>query len=125
MIVAGREIEASHYEIVADTKTGLQIGEIIRLRGFDYTVVGLTKNMVGFNADPVIYARLEDAQNILFEPDPDLLRNIRRRTGAQVGGAAAVAPRLAPTVGADGFRGVGESSHDQRHCGEGRARSSH
>ena len=94
MIVAGREIEASHYEIVADVKTGLQVGEIIRMRGFDYTVVGLTKNIVGFNADPVIYARLEDAQNILFEPDPDLLRNIRRRTGAQLGGAEAVAPRL-------------------------------
>lgn len=94
MIVAGRGIEASHYEIVADIKTGLQIGEIIRLRGFDYRVVGLTKNMVGFNADPVIYARLEDAQNILFEPDPDLLRNIRRRTGAQVGGASATAPQL-------------------------------
>jgi len=94
MIVAGRHIEASHYEIVADVRTGLQIGESIRMRGFDYTVVGLTKNMVGFNADPVIYARLVDAQNILFEPDPDLLRNIRRRTGAQLGGAEAVAPRL-------------------------------
>jgi putative ABC transport system permease protein len=94
MIVAGRDIEASHYELVADLKTGLKIDETIRLRGFDYTVVGLTKNMVGFNADPVIYARLEDAQNILFEPDPDLLRNIRRRTGAQVGGAEVVAPRL-------------------------------
>ena len=94
MIVAGRDIEASHSEVVADVKTGLQVGEIIRMRGFDYTVVGLTKNMVGFNADPVIYARLVDAQNILFEPDPDLLRNIRRRTGGQVGGAAAVAPRL-------------------------------
>jgi putative ABC transport system permease protein len=95
MIVAGREIEASHYEIVADVKTGLRVGEVIRMRGFDYTVVGLTKNMVGFNADPVIYARLEDAQNILFEPDPDLLRNIRRRTGGQLGGAESVAPRLA------------------------------
>jgi putative ABC transport system permease protein len=94
MIIAGRGIEASHYEVVADVKTGLRLGEMIRMRGFDYKVVGLTKNIVGFNADPVIYARLEDAQNILFEPDPNLLRNIRRRTGAQLGGAEAVAPRL-------------------------------
>jgi putative ABC transport system permease protein len=94
MIVAGRDIEASHFEIVVDVKTGLQLGEQVHLADFDYTVVGLTKNMVGFNADPVIYARLEDAQNILFEPDPDLLRNLRRRTGGQVGGAEAVAPRL-------------------------------
>jgi len=95
MIIAGRGIEASHYEVVADVKTGLRLGEMIRMRGFDYKVVGLTKNIVGFNADPVIYARLEDAQNILFEPDPNLLRNIRRRTGAQLSGAEAVAPRLA------------------------------
>ena len=94
MIVAGRGIEASHYEVVADVKTGLKVGEIIRMRGFDYTVVGLTKDIVGSNADPVIYARLVDAQNILFEPDPDLLRNIRRRTGGQLGGAGAVAPRV-------------------------------
>jgi len=94
MIVAGRGIEASHYEVVADVKTGLKVGEIIRMRGFDYKVVGLTKNIVGFNADPVIYARLVDAQNILFQPDPDLLRNIRRRTGGQLGGARAVAQRV-------------------------------
>ncbi|MFP5211655.1 MAG: ABC transporter permease [Acidobacteriota bacterium] len=94
VIVAGRGIEASHYEIVADVRTGLQIGERIRMGDFDYTVVGLTKNMVAFTADPVIYATLDDAQNILFEADPDLLRNIRRRTRQQVLGAAQIAPRL-------------------------------
>lgn len=98
MIVAGRGIEASHYELVADMKTGLKVGEVIRLRGFDYTVVGLTKNMVGFNADPVIYARLADAQNILFEPDADLLRNIRRRKGGQLGGGAPLTPQVPPLL---------------------------
>jgi putative ABC transport system permease protein len=94
VIVAGRGIEASHYEIVADVKTGFQVGERIRLGDFDYTVVGLTTNMVGYTADPVIYASLDDAQNILFEPDPDLLRNLRRRTEASVLSKAALAPRL-------------------------------
>jgi putative ABC transport system permease protein len=84
IIVAGRGIEASHYEIVADVKTGLHVGQLIRLGDFDYTVVGLTKNVTGFTADPVIYATLDDAQNILFEPDPDLLRNIRRRDETDV-----------------------------------------
>ena len=97
-IVAGRGIEASHYEIVADVRTGLRVGEHIRLGDFDYTVVGLTQNMVAFTADPVIYATLDDAQNILFEADPDLLRNIRRRTQQQVLGAAALAPRLNDTL---------------------------
>jgi putative ABC transport system permease protein len=94
VIVAGRGIEASHYEIVADVKTGLQPGERIRMGDFDYTVAGLTNNMVGYTADPVIYATLNDAQNILFEADPDLLRNIRRRTQQQVLGAANLDPRL-------------------------------
>lgn len=94
VIVAGRGIEASHYEIVADVKTGLKVGERIRLGDFDYTVVGLTKNMVAYTADPVIYATLDDAQNILFEADPDLLRNLRRRTQQEILGAANLAPRL-------------------------------
>lgn len=94
VIVAGRGIEASHYELVADVKTGLQVGEQLRLGDFDYTVVGLTVNMVGFTADPVVYATLDDAQNILFEADPDLLRNIRRNTQAEVLSAAIRAPQL-------------------------------
>jgi putative ABC transport system permease protein len=98
VIVAGRGIEASHYEIVADVRTGLRVGERIRLGDFDYTVVGLTENMVGFTADPVIYATLDDAQNILFEADPDLLRNIRRRTQQEMLGAATLAPYLSDTL---------------------------
>ncbi len=92
VIVAGRGIEASHYEIVADVKTGLRVGQRIRLGDFYYTVVGLTKNVTGFTADPVIYATLDDAQNILFEPDPDLLRNIRRRDEAELLSAAGADP---------------------------------
>lgn len=84
MLAAGRGITASHYEIVADMKTGFQLGEHIRIGEFDYTVVGLTKNMVGYTADPVIYASLNDAQNMLFEPDPDLLRALRRHTATEL-----------------------------------------
>jgi putative ABC transport system permease protein len=94
-LIAGREIEAGHYEIVADAKTGFQLGERVRLGNHDYTVVGLTKNMVGYTADPVVYATLDDAQEILFEPDPDLLRNRRERLRQQFTRMAAVGPRLA------------------------------
>lgn len=109
-IVAGRGIEASHYEIVADVRTGLRVGEHIRLGDFDYTVVGLTKNMVAFTADPVIYATLDDAQNILFEPDPDLLRNLRRRTDAPITEAAALVPRLRGTLAQSASQIVGNVS---------------
>jgi putative ABC transport system permease protein len=78
-IVAGRGIEADNYEIVADEKAGFQLGERVRLGYHDYTVVGLTRNMVGFTADPVLYTTLKEAQSVVIQPDPDLLRDRRRR----------------------------------------------
>lgn len=91
-LVAGRNIEASHYEIVADVKTGFHPGERVRLGNYDYTVVGLTQNMMGYTADPVIYASLNDAQEILFESDPDLLRNQRERLRREITGSALQIP---------------------------------
>jgi putative ABC transport system permease protein len=82
-IVAGRGIEADNYEIVADEKAGFQLGERVRLRYHDYAVVGLTKNMVGFTADPVLYSTLKEAQSVVIQPDPDLLRDRRRRNEQQ------------------------------------------
>ncbi|MDT8835841.1 ABC transporter permease [Paraburkholderia fungorum] len=95
VIVAGRGIVASHYEIVADVGTGFHVGQRPRLGNFDYTVVGLTRNMVGFTADPVIYATLLDAQNIIFQLDPDLLRNERPIQIQGLAGLSSTQPRLA------------------------------
>lgn len=100
VIVAGRGIEASHYEIVADVKTGFHVGQRLRLGNFDYTVVGLTRNMVGFTADPVIYTTLLDAQNIIFQLDPNLLRNERPSVVQQFTGMAAAQPRLVAPLAA-------------------------
>lgn len=100
VIVAGRGIEASHYEIVADAGTGFGVGERLRLGNFDYTVVGLTRNMVGFTADPVIYATLLDAQNIIFQLDPNLLRSQRPVAAQSFADLAATQPRLAGPLAA-------------------------
>jgi putative ABC transport system permease protein len=35
--------------------------------------------MVGFTADPVLYTTLKEAQEIVIQPDPDLLRDRQRR----------------------------------------------
>ena len=78
-LVAGRGIEADNYEIVADVRAGFQVGERLRLKYHDYAVVGLTKNMVGFTADPVLYTTLKEAQSVVNKPDPDLLRDRRGR----------------------------------------------
>ncbi|CAN5278991.1 hypothetical protein BH11PLA2_BH11PLA2_31100 [soil metagenome] len=74
-----RGIEADNYEIVADERAGFQVGERIHLKYHDYTVVGITRNMVGFTADPVLYTTLKEAQSIVNKPDPDLLRDRRDR----------------------------------------------
>ncbi|MGU2420647.1 ABC transporter permease [Burkholderia cenocepacia] len=97
-IISGRGIEASHYEIVADTSSDFHVGQTLRLGNFDYTVVGLTRHMVGYTADPVIYATLPDAQNIIFQADPNLLRSQRaaaEQTSAEV---AATPSRLQSTL---------------------------
>ncbi|MBS4097711.1 MAG: ABC transporter permease, partial [Sulfuricella sp.] len=51
-LVAGRPVQRSHYEAVADVKTGFQSGDVIRIRRHDYTVAGLTKRMVSSGGDP-------------------------------------------------------------------------
>lgn len=99
-IIAGRGIEASHYELVADVRTGFRVGQRLRLGNFDYTVVGLTRNMVGYTADPVVYATLSDAQNIIFQTDPNLLRSQQPVAARAFTDLAATQPRLAPTLAA-------------------------
>lgn len=94
-IVAGRGVEADNYEVVADVRAGFQVGEHVRLGYHDFTVVGLTDKMVGFTADPVLYTSLKEAQQIFFQPDPDLLRDRRRRFQERFAQEATIVPRLA------------------------------
>ncbi len=96
-IVAGRGIEASHYELVADISTGFHVGQRLRLGNFDYTVVGLTRHMVGYTADPVVYATLTDAQNIIFQADPNLLRSQRAALAQQYAQLTATQPLTTAT----------------------------
>jgi putative ABC transport system permease protein len=68
-IVAGRNITAGHYEAVADQKLGVRLGERIRLGVHDYTIVGLTRQAVDTNGNPLLYLSLPDAQEVLFQQD--------------------------------------------------------
>lgn len=54
-LVAGRRITGGHYEAIADLKTGFALGERIRIRRDDYTVVGLTRRMVSSAGDPMVF----------------------------------------------------------------------
>ncbi len=84
-LVAGRHITRSHYEAVADVKTGFQLDDRIRIRRHDYTVVGLTRRMVSSGGDPMVFIPLKDAQEAQFLKDNDAILNDRARTAANPG----------------------------------------
>ena len=81
-LVAGRHITRSHFEAVADMRTGFTLGERIRIRRHDYTVVGLTRRMVSSGGDPMVFIPLKDAQEAQFLKDNDAIVNERARTAA-------------------------------------------
>ena len=78
-IVAGRPIRSAHYELVADIKLGLELGETVRLGIHDYTVVGLTRGAVDTGGNPLVYLSLPDAQEILYRIDNRALEAQRAR----------------------------------------------
>jgi putative ABC transport system permease protein len=81
-LVAGRQISRSHYEAVADVRTGFQLGDRVRIRRHDYTVVGLARRMVSSGGDPMVFIPLKDAQEAQFLKDNNAIRNDRTRTTA-------------------------------------------
>jgi len=81
-LVAGRHVTRSHYEAVADLRTGFALGERIRIRRNDYTVVGLTRRTVSSGGDPMVFVPLKDAQEAQFLKDNDAILNERARTAA-------------------------------------------
>ena len=81
-LIAGRPIARAHYEALADIKTGFNLGEQVRIRRHDYTVVGLTRRMVSSSGDPMLFIPLKDAQEVQFLKDNDALLNERARTAA-------------------------------------------
>ena len=81
-LVAGRQLTRSHYEAVADIKTGFALGQRISIRRHDYRVVGLTQRMVSSGGDPMVFIALKDAQEAQFLKDNDAIQNDRSRTVA-------------------------------------------
>ncbi len=101
-IVKGRAIARSHYEMIADRRTKLSIGERIKLGRNKFTVVGLTDGQVSSGGDPVIYITLLDSQELQFELAPSAARREIARGNAQQGAdldiVNAVVARLMPQV---------------------------
>lgn len=81
-LIAGRPLTRSHYEALADVKTGFSLGDSIRIRRHDYTVVGLTQRMVSSGGDPMVFIALKDGQEAQFLKDNDAIWNDRARGNA-------------------------------------------
>lgn len=99
-LIAGRAITRSHYELIADRQTGLELGETVHLGRNDYTVVGITSGVVTLSGDSIVYVSLRDAQQLQFELSPPAARREAAR-GAQreqTDLVNAVVARLAPDV---------------------------
>lgn len=81
-LIAGRQLTRNHYEAVADVKTGFKLGEVVRIRRHDYTVVGLTRRMVSSGGDPMLFVSLKDGQEAQFLKDNEAILGDRARTAA-------------------------------------------
>ena len=101
-LVAGRLIEAAHWEVVADARLGVGLGERLKLGARDYTIIGLTRGAVDPAGNPVIYLSLPDAQEVLYQQDSHALvaaraANLKRldRAGYSANEAERILPLLA------------------------------
>jgi putative ABC transport system permease protein len=113
-LVAGRAMRQAHYEIVADRKLHLRLGETIRLGKDTYTVVGLTADMVTKAGDPMAFLTLSDAQSIQFDLPGEAIRleraarvgrlfesdfgNAQPQLGDRAGGLSSGIPALGPAM---------------------------
>ena len=68
-LVAGRPLSRTHYEAIADVNSGFELGDRVRIRRHEYTVVGLTRRMVSSSGDPMVFIPLKDAQEAQFLKD--------------------------------------------------------
>ena len=106
-LLAGRQITRGHFEAIADIRTGFELGERIRIRRHDYTVVGLTQRMVSSGGDPMVFIPLKDAQEVQFLKDNDTIVNDRTRTAANPAFNRPGVPGLLEAV-----QGLQTSSHN-------------
>lgn len=99
-IVQGRGLLASHFELVADIKTGLIPGDTIVLGRNRFMVVGLVRDTMNSGGDPAVFMTLADAQVLQTQLDPSAARVLAARGAVVSGGAtvAAVIAKLDPNV---------------------------
>lgn len=102
-IAVGRDLEASHFELVADAKSGLTLGDTIELGRNRFEVVGLVEDTMNSGGDPATFITLADAQVLQTQLAPPAARVQAARGAVATDGAtiAAVIARLDGNVDPD------------------------
>jgi putative ABC transport system permease protein len=116
VVVEGRPISRSHFELVADRTTGLDTGDRIRLGRNTFLVVGLTQFQVNSGGDPAVYITISDAQRLQFDLAPPAARiQLARGAGAASRDTVnAVIARLLPDAEPDN---IAETVRRWKHLG--------
>ncbi len=96
VVVEGRGIAQSHFEAVADRKSGLVIGDRVALGRNRFEVVGLVEDAMNSGGDPVLFVTLADAQTLQSQLAPPAARvqSARGATGESGDTVAAVIARV-------------------------------
>ena len=100
-IAEGRGIGTSHFELVADRKTGLQLGNTVRLGRNRFTVVGLVEGAMNSGGDPAVFMTLSDAMGLQTELSPADQRVQAARGASPVKSASVAAIIVRVKPGAD------------------------
>jgi len=97
-IAEGRALDASHFELVADRKTGLKVGDRLQLGRNRFTVTGLVDGVINSGGDPAVYITLADAMSLQTElaPPAERVQAARGATSVKSASVAAVIARLQP-----------------------------
>ena len=109
VIAEGHGIERSHFEMVADAKSGLVVGDVIRLGRDRFEVVGLVTDTMNSGGDPAVFVALADAQVLQSQLAPPAQRvQIARGAGLleSQDTVAAVIARLDPNADAEAVAGT-------------------
>lgn len=101
IVVNGRGIVQSHFEMVVDRKTGLSLGDVIQLGRNTFSVVGLVDDTMNSGGDPAVFITLSDAQVLQTQLAPAAQRVQVARGAGQAesqDNVAAVIARLHPNA---------------------------
>lgn len=113
-ITQGRTIGRSHYDLIADRRTGLTLGDRVTLGRNTFVVVGMTEDLVASGGDPVVFMTLLDSQKLQFDLAPPAAR-IQTARGSGGGSTDTVNAVIASVVPNADPRSVAEAVRRWKH----------